>query len=168
VGLQRDTPDPELRTSAHPECELLQRGNRLRARSMCFRRTLAKNLRSIPGRKNAVLLFLRLSALPNANPSCSHYRCCNKSNVAVYSLDVRGLQAPTPKGGAARTAPHSQSVACGKLSSQKFQTDSSRSLVLASTLTHQRPRRRNRRHWWWRRARPRWHGGLRTGSQVRP
>jgi len=73
------------------------------ARSMLLSvRTLAKNLRSIPGRK---MLVLFSSGFPLTAERQSELTAtidaCNKSNVAVYSLDVRGLQAPAPKGGAA-------------------------------------------------------------------
>ena len=77
------------------------------ARSMLLSvRTLAKNLRSIPGRK---MLVLFSSGFPLTAERQSELTAtidaCNKSNVAVYSLDVRGLQAPAPKGGAASNRP---------------------------------------------------------------
>src|SRR6266404_6226538 len=68
------------------------------ARSMLLSvRTLAKNLRSIPGRK---MLVLFSSGFPFTAERQSELTAtidaCNKSNVAVYSLDTRGLQAPVP------------------------------------------------------------------------
>src|SRR6266481_2086213 len=70
------------------------------ARSMLLSvRTLAKNLRSIPGRK---MLVLFSSGFPFTAERQSELTAtidaCNKSNVAVYSLDTRGLQAPVPGG----------------------------------------------------------------------
>jgi VWFA-related protein len=66
------------------------------ARSMLLSvRTLAKNLRTIPGRK---MLVLFSSGFPftaeRESELTATIDACNKSNVAVYSLDVRGLQAP--------------------------------------------------------------------------
>src|SRR5882724_192205 len=70
------------------------------ARSMLLSvRTLAKNLRSVPGRK---MLILFSSGFPftaeRESELTATIDACNKSNVAVYSLDVRGLQAPVPGG----------------------------------------------------------------------
>jgi VWFA-related protein len=65
-------------------------------------RALARNLQSVPGRK---MLVLFSAGFPL--DSTSHAEliatidACNKSNVAVYSLDVRGLMAGAP-GGMAR------------------------------------------------------------------
>jgi VWFA-related protein len=73
------------------------------ARSMLLAvRSLAKNLRSIPGRK-MVVLFSGGFALTQENQSelTATIDACNKSNVAVYALDARGLMAPVP-GGSAR------------------------------------------------------------------
>jgi VWFA-related protein len=70
-------------------------------------RSLAKNLRSVPGRKMLVL-FSAGFALNTENQSelTATIDACNKSNVAIYSLDVRGLVAPTPgHGGSARSDP---------------------------------------------------------------
>jgi VWFA-related protein len=72
------------------------------ARSMLLSvRTLAKNLRSVPGRK---MLVLFSSGFPLTGERQSELTAtidaCNKSNVAVYSLDVRGLQSLAPGVGA--------------------------------------------------------------------
>lgn len=72
----------------------------LGARSMLLSiRTLAKNLRSVPGRK---MLILFSSGFPLDPEGMSELTAtidaCNKANVAIYSLDVRGLMAPTPTG----------------------------------------------------------------------
>jgi VWFA-related protein len=70
------------------------------ARSMLLAvRTLAKDLRSVPGRKMLVLFSSGFPLTPERQSELTAtIDACNKSNVAVYSLDVRGLQAP---GGAA-------------------------------------------------------------------
>jgi len=65
-------------------------------------RSLAKNLRGVPGRKMLILFSAgfptddaeRLSELT------ATIDACNKANVSVYPLDVRGLVAPAPGGGA--------------------------------------------------------------------
>lgn len=76
----------------------------LGARSMLLSiRSLAKNLRGVPGRKMLVLFSAgfpldaeRMSELT------ATIDACNKANVAIYSLDVRGLQATAPGGSAHR------------------------------------------------------------------
>jgi VWFA-related protein len=77
------------------------------ARSMLLAvRSLAKNLRSVPGRKMVVLFSggFPLTA-ENQSELTATIDACNKSNVAVYALDVRGLTAPVPGGSAQRNAP---------------------------------------------------------------
>ncbi len=74
------------------------------ARSMLLAvRSLAKNLRSIPGRK-MVVLFSGGFPLTQENQSelTATIDACNKSNVAVYALDARGLVATAPGGSASR------------------------------------------------------------------
>src|SRR5260370_21954784 len=60
---------------------------------------LVKNPRTIPGHK---MLFFFSSVFPFPERRDSDLTAtidaCNKSNVAVYSLDVRGLQAPNRAG----------------------------------------------------------------------
>src|SRR2546430_16078020 len=76
------------------------------ARSMLLAvRSLAKNLRSIPGRK-MVVLFSGGFPLTQENQSelTATIDACNKSNVAVYALDARGLVATAPGGSASRKA----------------------------------------------------------------
>ncbi|HEY1471877.1 MAG TPA: VWA domain-containing protein [Candidatus Acidoferrum sp.] len=71
----------------------------LGARSMLLAiRSLAKGLRGVPGRKMLILFSAgfpldaeRLSELT------ATIDACNKANIAVYSLDVRGLVAPSGK-----------------------------------------------------------------------
>jgi VWFA-related protein len=70
------------------------------ARSMLLSvRSLAKNLRGVPGRKMVVLFS---SGFPLTSESESELTAtidaCNKANVAIYSLDVRGLVAAPPVG----------------------------------------------------------------------
>src|SRR5467141_580374 len=77
------------------------------ARSMLLAvRSLAKNLRSIPGRK-MVVLFSGGFPLTQENQSelTATIDACNKSNVAVYALDARGLVATAPGGSARRNVP---------------------------------------------------------------
>ena len=76
------------------------------ARSMLLAvRSLAKNLRSVPGRK---MLVLFSGGFPLTAESESELTAtidaCNKANVAIYALDARGLvaTAPGPPGGSAR------------------------------------------------------------------
>ena len=58
-------------------------------------RSLAKNLRAVPGRK---MLILFSAGFPLTSERLSELTAtidaCNKANVSIYSLDVRGLQAP--------------------------------------------------------------------------
>jgi len=75
------------------------------ARSMLLAvRSLAKNLRAVPGRKMLVL-FSGGFPLTNENQSelTATIDACNKANVAVYALDARGLVAPLPGGSARRS-----------------------------------------------------------------
>ncbi|HEY6392793.1 MAG TPA: VWA domain-containing protein, partial [Bryobacteraceae bacterium] len=74
------------------------------ARSMLLAvRSLAKNLRVVPGRK-MVVLFSGGFPLTQENQSelTATIDACNKANVAVYALDARGLVAPMPGGSAHR------------------------------------------------------------------
>jgi VWFA-related protein len=70
------------------------------ARSMLLSvRSLAKNLRGVPGRK-MVVLFSSGFPLNSENESelTATIDACNKANVAIYALDVRGLTTMTPIG----------------------------------------------------------------------
>jgi VWFA-related protein len=74
------------------------------ARSMLLAvRSLAKNLRSIPGRK-ILVLFSGGFPLTQENQSelTATIDACNKSNVAIYALDARGLVATAPGGSSSR------------------------------------------------------------------
>ncbi|MBV9771608.1 MAG: VWA domain-containing protein, partial [Bryobacterales bacterium] len=59
---------------------------------------LAKSLASIPGRKTVILITggfpITSEIISEATATIS---ACNKSNVAIYPIDVRGLVAPTPQ-----------------------------------------------------------------------
>src|SRR5258706_1344322 len=62
-------------------------------------RSLAKNLRTVPGRKMLVLFSGGFALTPeNESELTATIDACNKANVAIYSLDVRGLVATTPGG----------------------------------------------------------------------
>ncbi|HEV2103679.1 MAG TPA: VWA domain-containing protein [Candidatus Acidoferrum sp.] len=62
-------------------------------------RSLAKNLRTVPGRK---MLILFSAGFPLDTERLSELTAtidaCNKANVSIYSLDTRGLMAPVPAG----------------------------------------------------------------------
>jgi VWFA-related protein len=70
------------------------------ARSMLLAvRSLAKNLRSVPGRKMMILFSGGFPLTPeNQSELTATVDACNKSNVAVYALDARGLVATAPGG----------------------------------------------------------------------
>jgi VWFA-related protein len=86
------------------------------ARSMLLAiRSLAKNLRNVPGRK-MVVLFSGGFPVTNENESelTATIAACNKANVAIYALDSRGLVAPggvtqrvTPGGKSRAASAHS-------------------------------------------------------------
>jgi VWFA-related protein len=57
-------------------------------------RTLAKNLSSVPGRKTLVLLTSGFPLTPeHESELTAAIDACNKANVAIYPIDVRGLVA---------------------------------------------------------------------------
>src|ERR1700722_6709953 len=65
-------------------------------------RSLAKNLRTVPGRKMLVLFSGGFALNPeNQSELTATIDACNKSNVAIYALDARGLVTGGP-GGSAR------------------------------------------------------------------
>src|SRR5262249_9108265 len=58
-------------------------------------RSLAKNLRAVPGRKMLVLFSSGFSlSVENQSELTAAIDACNKANVAVYALDARGLVSP--------------------------------------------------------------------------
>src|SRR5215813_8330042 len=69
-------------------------------------RSLAKNLRTIPGRK-MMILFSGGFPLTTENQSelIAMIDACNKSNVAIYALDARGLFSGVGASSLNRTAP---------------------------------------------------------------
>ncbi|MHB8656008.1 MAG: VWA domain-containing protein [Terriglobia bacterium] len=66
------------------------------ARSMLLAlRSLARNLQNVPGRKTVILFSSGFALNPEYMAELTAtIDACNKSNVAVYPLDVRGLMAP--------------------------------------------------------------------------
>ena len=63
-------------------------------------RDLARNMANVPGRKTLVMLT---AGFPLDNPEYQSQLTavidsCNKANVAIYPIDVRGLVAPVPTG----------------------------------------------------------------------
>jgi len=74
------------------------------ARSMLLAvRSLAKNLRGVPGRKMMVLFSagFPLTAERESELTAT-IDACNKANVAIYALDTRGLTTAVPGGSASR------------------------------------------------------------------
>ena len=62
-------------------------------------RSLAKNLRGVPGRKMLILLTAGFPLTPeNMSELTATIDVCNKANVAIYPMDVRGLVAGAPGG----------------------------------------------------------------------
>ena len=103
-------------------------------------RSLAKNLRSVPGRKMLVLFSAGFTLTPeNQSELTATIDACNKSNVAIYSLDVRGLVAGVP-GGSARnnTATHGKLRAVSRKATQQESSVQPR-LVLASYSANAAP-----------------------------
>src|SRR6267378_2837918 len=103
------------------------------ARSMLLAvRSLAKNLRSIPGRK-MVVLFSGGFPLTSENQSelTATIDACNKSNVAVYALDARGLTAPVPGGSARRNVPAGKTHAVSNRASNRGASARPRILLAA-------------------------------------
>jgi VWFA-related protein len=66
------------------------------ARSMLLAlRSLAKNLQNVPGRKTVILFSSGFPLNPQHMAELTAtMAACNRANVAVYPLDVRGLMAP--------------------------------------------------------------------------
>jgi VWFA-related protein len=72
-------------------------------------RSLAKNLRSVPGRKMLILFSAGFPLTPERTSELmATIDACNRANVAIYALDVRGLVGGIPGGSAMN---HSQPAA---------------------------------------------------------
>jgi len=102
---------PNPMTNSMPTIGMSSLGNAAAdfgARTMLLAvRSLAKNLRTIPGRK-MLILFSGGFPLTTENQSelTATIDACNKSNVAIYAVDSRGLLATAPGGTSwNRTAP---------------------------------------------------------------
>ena len=82
-------------------------------------RSVAKNLASIPGRKTLILFTAGFALTPEAQSEVTAaIDACNRANVAIYPLDVRGLVAPSmapptmaPPTGASLERPQGNAVA---------------------------------------------------------
>jgi VWFA-related protein len=74
-------------------------------------RSLAKNLSTVPGRKTLVFLSAGFKLdIELRSELTAVLDVCNKSNVAIYPIDVRGLVAATPGAGANLRRPSGQAV----------------------------------------------------------
>lgn len=84
-------------------------------------RSLAKNLSNVPGRKTLVMLT---SGFPLTVEYQSELTAvidgCNKANVAIYPIDVRGLVAPTLPGPQSRSDPPSIRPRAGSFGAGSF------------------------------------------------
>ena len=101
-------------------------------------RQLAKNLAAIPGRKSLILFTagFELSAERYSELTAT-IDACNKANVAVYPMDVRGLVAPTVqlrRGGATHAASAANAAASTRAGLQLavYHPGGGASLVLAA------------------------------------
>jgi VWFA-related protein len=104
-------------------------------------RSLAKNLRGVAGRK---MLILFTAGFPLSTENMTELTAtidtCNKANVAIYPLDVRGLVAPT--GSAKLSRPRNQGIAA--VDTKNRENETRPRLVLAGyntawTLEPQKP-----------------------------
>lgn len=69
-------------------------------------RTVAKNLSTVQGRKTLVMLTSGFPLTPESRSELTAViNSCNRANVAVYPIDVRGLVATAPVSGSAAVAP---------------------------------------------------------------
>jgi VWFA-related protein len=103
------------------------------ARSMLLAvRSLAKNLRSVPGRKMVVLFSGGFALTPeNESELTATIDACNKANVAIYALDARGLVATAPGGSARNDLGDGEHQLVANRESEQSATSRAR-LVLAS------------------------------------
>src|SRR5438445_1761999 len=97
-------------------------------------RSLAKNLRTIPGRKMLILFSGGFPlSVENQSELTATIDACNKSNVAIYAVDARGLVTTPPAGSSRNRAVSSKARAVAA----SFRTPAPRSssrvrLVLAA------------------------------------
>src|SRR4029077_1671264 len=74
-------------------------------------RSLAKNLSTVPGRKTLVMLTAGFALTPeHMSELTAVIDACNKANVAVYPIDVRGLIATAPGGAQMQLPSHSRTT----------------------------------------------------------
>ena len=92
-GFSNTSPDDPTEVASLATPALRSAGNSFGVRSVLLAlRTLAKNLASIPGRKSLIFLTEGFPLLPDDLPELTAViDACNKANVAVYPIDVRGL-----------------------------------------------------------------------------
>ena len=103
------------------------------ARSMLMAvRSLAKNLRSVPGRKMVILFSGGFALNPQSESELTAtIDACNKSNVAIYALDARGLVAPAPGGSSRNNLGDDKNQSVANRDNEQTATHRAR-LVLAS------------------------------------
>ncbi|MGH9735189.1 MAG: VWA domain-containing protein, partial [Candidatus Acidiferrales bacterium] len=97
-------------------------------------RSLAQSLGRIPGRKTLVLFTAGFPITPERESELTAtIDTCNKANVTVYPLDVRGLVAPTPTSFYQRPEPVAKFVLASvhQANSRPGQPDAHAHLVLA-------------------------------------
>ena len=103
VNPNANVPDPQPVTVASAGLSSLSNAEAdFGARSVLLAvRSLAKNLRTVPGRKMLVLFSGGFALNPeNQSELTATIDACNKSNVAIYALDARGLVGGIPGGSA--------------------------------------------------------------------
>jgi VWFA-related protein len=100
-------------------------------------RSLAKNLRSVPGRKMLVLFSAGFPLTPERTSELTAtIDACNKANVAIYSLDVRGLVAGIPGGSAMNhSQPAREHAAAVRAVGARKNAASGRLVVVAYSLS---------------------------------
>jgi len=99
-------------------------------------RSLAKNLRAVPGRK---MLILFSAGFPLNTERISELTAtidaCNKANVAVYTLDVRGLTTGSPTAGPNTRLRHEESGKSWKVASVRDGSREIRPRLLAASYS---------------------------------
>jgi VWFA-related protein len=69
-------------------------------------RSLAKNLQAVPGRKMLVLFSAGFALTPETQSELTAtIDACNKANIAIYALDVRGLTTMAPDASSSSLVP---------------------------------------------------------------